>query len=752
MYLQDPMTVEIPIESSYLSELRACCRDDQAFSRLLHLLTQMQWDLPTSTLSVSSPLEQTQAQLENSQNRYQAILDAIPDRMFRLSRAGVYLDFKGDPVVDRDIPPGALIGKTLEDLVPLDVAQLCRNVIGQTLATNTIQRCDYQLMTPIGMRDFEARVTVSGADEVLMIVRDITERKQFERERQAAMDVLAASEMRFAKIFQANPGGICITTFAEGRILELNHSFEQISGYTRAEVLEHTTLELNLWVDLSHRHRILQELADQGWIRDQEVQFRRKSGEYGIGIVSADVIQLNEQTCVLAVLTDVTESKRTEAQLRAVAERDRLLGQVAMRIHQSLDLDTILSTTVTEIRHVMQTDQVWLCFCDPETQELVSADSIAPNWSGNVKPLSGITREQLKQLQGLFNQGSAWTVDDWQVVSLPESMLWCWSCQQIRASLAVPIELGGAFCGILIANECTGPRRWQTSETQLLLQLATQVGIAIQQANLYRQVQQLNATLEAQVEERTAQLQEKMQELEDLNQVKDAFLRAFSHELRTPIMGTLMVLRNLLDQPQPQVSLSRPMLEKMVQGNERQLNMANALIEAYSNETQLILLKPEPINLAIVLQELLDQLKPLFKRYQPQLNNLVPRDLSLLQADPVQVKCLYRNLLSNALQHNPTGVTLRLTADPSPTEVICRVHDDGVGIAPDQCQSLFNLHKSSLLRRYAPGLGLGLYLSRQIVEAHGGQIGVESRPGSGTTFWFTLPWTSPATLRDHSCL
>jgi GAF domain-containing protein len=106
---------------------------------------------------------------------------------------------------------------------------------------------------------------------------------------------------------------------------------------------------------------------------------------------------------------------------------------------------------------------------------------------------------------------------------------------------------GEELLGAVIANQCSEPRHWTLMEIDLLEQMSQQVAIAIQQGQLYQELAQLNTNLERQVEERTAQLQQKMQELQELNRVKDVVLHTVSHELRTSVMGNLMVLNNLLN-------------------------------------------------------------------------------------------------------------------------------------------------------------------------------------------------------------
>ncbi|HLG15285.1 MAG TPA: PAS domain S-box protein [Blastocatellia bacterium] len=143
-------------------------------------------------------------------------------------------------------------------------------------------------------------------------VRDIDARTR-------AQDALRESEARFSKAFQASPDSISITT-PEGWIIDVNQSFLDVLGYLRDEVVGRTAAELGIWVDPEDRARMIKELLDNGAIRDFEAEFRKKSGEVLVGLMSAEVIDVAGERCVLAVTRDITEQKRAEQ------ERDKLLA------------------------------------------------------------------------------------------------------------------------------------------------------------------------------------------------------------------------------------------------------------------------------------------------------------------------------------------------------------------------------------------------------------------------------------------
>lgn len=115
-------------------------------------------------------------------------------------------------------------------------------------------------------------------------------------------------------------------------------------------------------------------------------------------------------------------------------------------------------------------------------------------------------------------------------------------------------------------------------------------------------------------------------------------------------------------------------------------------------------------------------------------------DLPGLQGDRAQLWRVFENLIANALKYNPPGVTLTIRAALlEPGWLHCEINDNGTGIAPEQCEHMFELYSRGTASSPTRGLGLGLYICRRIIEAHGGQIGINSKLQQGSTFWFDLP-------------
>ncbi|MGJ3248214.1 MAG: sensor histidine kinase [Elainellaceae cyanobacterium] len=268
-------------------------------------------------------------------------------------------------------------------------------------------------------------------------------------------------------------------------------------------------------------------------------------------------------------------------------------------------------------------------------------------------------------------------------------------------------------------------------------------------------------TLKRQLQAQNAQLQQEIQERQHAERSLQLLLRAVSHDLRNPVTGMLMVLQNLLqtspsdsndsnsndsdnspDASPSIIAVPRPILERMIESSDRQLKLINSLLEAHADDAQQPELQRRSVHLSELVATIIQDIQPIVEKSQASLKNLISSKLPPVCVDPDQLWRVFENLVINALKHNPPGLEIVIDADSQDGMIRCCVNDNGVGIPPEQCDRLFEPYSRGINAHHTHGLGLGLFLCRQIVYAHGGDIGIKSRLGEGSTFWFTLPLTS----------
>jgi signal transduction histidine kinase/DNA-binding NarL/FixJ family response regulator len=214
------------------------------------------------------------------------------------------------------------------------------------------------------------------------------------------------------------------------------------------------------------------------------------------------------------VVRTVLNHARYVVEQRRQAEQERLIVAIAQHIRQSLDLTTILKTTVVEVQQFLQTDRVCIFRLNPDWSGTIVVNAVADACSS----IAGATIPSNPYFEKNHAQfllgGEAVVVDEINNSDLALPYRALLQQIQVQAALMVPILQGNTLWGLLIAHQCSAPRQWKPVETNLLKHLATQLAIAIQQSELYQQVQRLNADLERQVEERTAQLQKQTLQLQ----------------------------------------------------------------------------------------------------------------------------------------------------------------------------------------------------------------------------------------------
>ena len=276
---------------------------------------------------------------------------------------------------------------------------------------------------------------------------------------------------------------------------------------------------------------------------------------------------------------------------------------------------------------------------------------------------------------------------------------------------------------------------------------------------LNAELQQFNHNLEDLVELRTQELAQKNQQLQheiaERHKAENAlriYIHALTHDLKNPVSGMAGILRNFLDRRSTnaqgelssQIHIPASVLKRMSEGCDRQLNMINSLLNAYAIEVQGVSPQFQSLNLTHLIQTILEEWRLKLDKKRVRVSTHVEPKLPIIEADPDQIWRVVENLVSNALKYNPPGIALTVTAVRSsadPNLVRCAVADTGVGIEAEQRHHIFDLYQRGESSQPTQGLGVGLYTCRRFIEAHGGQMGVNSQPGKGAEFWFTLPIT-----------
>jgi PAS domain S-box-containing protein len=244
-----------------------------------------------------------------------------------------------------------------------------------------------------------------------------------------------------------------------------------------------------------------------------------------------------------------------------------------------------------------------------------------------------------------------------------------------------------------------------------------------------------------------ATLKEQNDKLKELDRLKNGFISSVSHELRTPLASIMGYAEFLEDEISGSLNPDQQAFVRQISEGARRLQLLmDDLLDFARFDSGSFRLHPREADLAEKVLEIVNSLQPLAFEAGLRLDATVPGTALPLGFDPERIGQVLLNLLGNAIKFTPRGGRIDVRVLPEPEEVRIEVQDSGIGIAeanlPKLFQKFFQIDPSTT--REKGGAGLGLSISKALIEAHGGGIGVESQLGSGSTFWFTLPLRTAA--------
>ncbi len=474
-------------------------------------------------------------------------------------------------------------------------------------------------------------------------------------------------------------------------------------------------------------------------------------------IFSIDLAPFPEARYVNLYGRDVTDRRQAEESLQLRTRQLEAVLQATRSVMSGLALEPVLEKIVLEAARVSHCENVKLLLVDKESQLLrigvlrgmTLADGfpmpIGTGLSGHVAK----TGEILYVPDTGSGQGGVLAAQDRQ--------------PGMRTYLGLPIKARGEVLGVLAFNTVE-PREYRPEELAYLTAFADQAAVAIENAHLYAEVQRRAAELEERVQDRTHALEAANQQLQDASRRKSEFLANMSHELRTPLNAIIGFSELLLDQGGGPLTERQARYTGHVYSSGKHLiQLVGDLLDLSKVEAGRFTFQPESLSVANTLEEILVIARGLAAKKRQVLTATIAPDLSPLVADPVRFKQVLFNLLSNAVKFTPAGGQITLTArrvewsngqevdssrpiDAARDWLEVAVRDTGVGIRAEDLPKLFQefTQLETTRAQAQEGTGLGLALTRRLVELHGGRIWAASPgEGQGSTFTVVLPMGAP---------
>jgi len=293
--------------------------------------------------------------------------------------------------------------------------------------------------------------------------------------------------------------------------------------------------------------------------------------------------------------------------------------------------------------------------------------------------------------------------------------------RQPLSAVCVPLATGQKKLGALSLLNLRQPGSFTPADLTFLEHVADLITVAIETAELREELDAVQA-------------------LSDANRLKAELVSTLAHEMRTPLTSikgysTALLMEDVTFSPDTQ----REFLQIIDEECDILQDLIHDLLESSIIEAGLLRLELQPVRLQLLAEGVASDMA----RRAPQHRFFVDfaQGFPIVDADPDRVTQILRNLLDNAVKYSPSGGLVVVRGEARQEEVVVSVADQGVGIAPEHLNRLFEkfFRAKGMLGRHVVGSGLGLPIARTIVEGHGGRIWAESRLGQGSTFYFTLP-------------
>jgi K+-sensing histidine kinase KdpD len=459
-----------------------------------------------------------------------------------------------------------------------------------------------------------------------------------------------------------------------------------------------------------------------------------RTGDETIGtfaVSSSRPFAYREQEMVIAQLlaTQTAVALQHTAMLEDAAKRltqIELVNELAEKLTSTLELDTLLRSATLAIRATFKFYDVSIFLVNRAESEVVLVahsgmhdDFLPPGY--RQKLADGIVGWAVTHAERVLVQDVT-----------ADGRFMAHTYRETRSELAIPIKIDADIVGVLNVEDVR-PHMFDETDVTVLETLCVQLGGAINNAKLYDQVKKTNA------------------KLTELDKMKSDFLGIVSHDFRSPLASIVLAGKSLLKRPGTvEPRRLQEYLTVIVEQATRLIQLAEDTLSITKMESGQLNYFFNVVNVERLIKDAAAMVN-MTRRHTLQYE--VDKNITYVRGDQTKLRQVVQNLLTNAVKYSPRGGLVQVkAANYSRDQLIVTVRDEGMGIPTEQMNRLFQKFSrvDTPQAREIKGSGLGLWICREIVKAHGGQIWVESEEGQGSSFSFTLRKVQPETPRPDS--
>ncbi len=445
---------------------------------------------------------------------------------------------------------------------------------------------------------------------------------------------------------------------------------------------------------------------------------------------------------IMVVSRDVTEHVQTQRAAERHSRQFAILNRVLQAASQPTDLNQVLEALLSQICEVFKADVVGFHILDKDSQKLILlaryGDEIGEEERYRELPLNDSLAGKAVREERVLSYTAGESPDE----NRPRKL-----SIELDSVAVTPVWARDYILGTLEVMYLSA-HSFTEDDVAVLEALGRGIGITVENARLYAQVQSDAEMLKAKVAERTEELEKALQRAQSADRMKSGLLSTVSHEMRTPL-SSIIGFSNLILSRKPEQDKLLEYASAINVEARRLADLINDFLDLQRIESGREVFHPTYGDLAALIRDVVSKLQ-IDERFSIRLDlNPVPR----VSFDGNRVRQVLLNLLSNAFKYSPDGGQIVLSLRQEGNEVVFSIRDQGVGITPDEMNQLFErFYRGDVAERFRiRGTGLGLALCRQIIDAHGGRIWAESGGlNQGATFNFALPVPHISAIAEHS--
>ena len=681
-----------------------------------------------ATIGAAIYRKATEERLRESEERYRLLTDAAFEGVF-IHDMGVLIESNCalSRMIGYDV--GELVGRNTLELIVSDEA---REHIKQKMAADSPEPFEAAVLRKDGsvmIAEITGRnLTYKGKPARVTTVQDVTEHRRVEAELRRRESQLA--EAQAIAHLGSWDWDICSTSLSASDELYRIYGLpvgaplrpETLLDRVHADDAELVRCALDVAKrdakDFAIEHRVMRAANDVRTIRLDGRVVVDASG-MPIRIIGA-VLDITERKAAELVAHDLVEEQAARAAAEESRRRSDLLAEASRLLGSSFDYQSTLGTltrlavpalgdfcTVDMFRPDGTLARIARTHVDPAKEQMLGD---LTRWLRPGAPMVEHLRRPLFDGEPTFVH--EFTDEMLQKMALDadhEKLVWLVAP---RSCVAVPLKVGGKVIGVFALYASESPRRFGPSDVELVNELARRAALAVENARLY-------------------------QAAEQATHARDQMLGIVAHDLRNPL-GTIVMASGLLNETIDASSAAHRQVAIMRRAADRMNRLIGDLLDVKRLENGRLTVERQPVPLSDLLSEAAESLRGAVESANLELVLDASADLPHVLADTNRMQQVLSNLIGNAVKFTPKGGRITLRGERALGGTRVSVADTGTGMSADQLPKVFDQFWQGS-RTDRRGIGLGLAIAKGVVEAHEGQIWVESAVGKGTTFFFTLP-------------